>query len=58
MEQERVTLIILISTIVVLVFVIAMVVLFSIFREHKNRLVLENNTLKEKVNKLLSKLDI
>lgn len=58
MEQERVTLIILTSTIIALIFVIAMVVLFSIFRTHKNKLVLENNSLQHKINELLSKLDI
>lgn len=58
MEQERVTYIILISTIVVLVFIIAMIVLFSIYREHKNKLILENNSLKKKVDHVLSKLDI
>lgn len=58
MEQERVIAIILISTIIVLIFVIAMVVLFSVFRTHKNKLVIENNSLQHKINELLAKLDI
>lgn len=47
MEQERVTLIIIISTIVVLVFAIAMIVLFVIFQYLKNRLLLDNKTLRD-----------
>ncbi len=54
MEQESVTLIIIISTIVVLVFAIAMIVLFSIFQHLKNRLLLDNKTLR---NVIKNKLD-
>ena len=55
MEQERVTLIIIISTIVVLVFAIAMIVLFVIFQHLKNRLLLDNKTLRDIIkNKLAS----
>ncbi len=53
MEQERVTVIIIISTIVVLVFAIAMIVLFSIFHHLKNKLLLDNKTLRSVIkNKL------
>jgi len=55
MEQERVTLIIIISTVVVLVFAIAMIVLFSIFQHLKNKLLLDNKTLRDIIkNKLAS----
>ncbi len=47
MEQEGTTLIILISTIVVLVFAIAMIVLFSIFQTIKNGLMLDNESLRD-----------
>ena len=46
MEQERVTNIIIISTIIVLVFTIAMVVLFVIFQHIKNKLLVDNKTLR------------
>ena len=55
MEQERVILIIIISTVVVLVFAIAMIVLFSIFQHLKNKLLLDNKTLRDIIkNKLAS----
>ena len=58
MEQEGTTLIILISTIVVLVFAIAMVVLFSIFQNIKNRLLLDNKSLRDIIKDKLSSFDI
>ena len=54
MEQERITFIIVISTIVVLVFTIAMIVLFMIFQHSKNKLLLDNKTLRTIIkNKVL-----
>tara|TARA_R110002073_G_scaffold40547_5_gene115340 strand:+ start:495531 stop:495704 length:174 start_codon:yes stop_codon:yes gene_type:complete len=50
MEQERVTLIIIITTIVVLVFTIAMVTLFAIFQQEKNKLLVANKGLRDLVN--------
>jgi len=53
MEQERVTLIIIITTIIVLVFTIAMIVLFVIFQHIKNKLLIDNKTLRDIIkNKL------
>ncbi len=53
MEQERVTFIIIITTIIVLVFTIAMIVLFSIFQHLKNKLLIDNKTLRDIIkNKL------
>jgi len=53
MEQERVTLIIIITTIIVLVFTIAMIVLFVIFQHLKNKLLIDNKTLRDIIkNKL------
>lgn len=57
MEQERVTLIILISTIVVLVFAIAMIVLFSIFQYIKNKLLIDNKALRDIIKSKLSSFD-
>jgi len=54
MEQERVTLIIIISTIVVLVFAVAMIVLFSIFQYLKNSLLMDNKTLRNIIKNKLS----
>ncbi len=54
MEQERVTLIIIITTIIVLVFTIAMIVLFSIFHHLKNKLLLDNKTLRTIIKNKLS----
>ena len=54
MEQERVTLIIIISTIVVLVFAVAMIVLFSIFHYLKNKLLIDNKTLRDIIKNKLS----
>ncbi len=54
MEQERVTLIIILSTIVVLVFAIAMIVLFSIFHYLKNKLLIDNKTLRDIIKNKLS----
>ena len=58
MEQERITLMILISTIVVLVFAITMVVLFSIFHNLKNKLLVKNKTLRDIIKNKLSSLNI
>ena len=53
MEQERITIIIIISTVVVLVFTIAMIVLFVIFQHLKNKLLVDNKTLRSIIkNKL------
>ena len=53
MEQERVTLIIIITTIIVMVFTIAMIVVFVIFQHLKNKLLIDNKTLREIIkNKL------
>lgn len=49
MEQEGVTLIIMISTIIVLVFTIAMIALFIIFQRIKNKLLLDNKTLQNSI---------
>jgi len=54
MEQEGVTLIIIISTIVVLVFAISTIVLISVFQHIKNKLLLDNKTLREIIKNKLS----
>ncbi len=54
MEQERVTLIIIITTIIVLVFTIAMIVLFVIFHHMKNKLLIDNKTLRNIIKNKLS----
>jgi len=46
MEPERITLIVIVSTIVVLILVIAVIVLFSVFQSIKNRVLLNNETLR------------
>jgi len=51
MEQERVTLIIVISTIIVLVFTIAMIVFFSVFQHIKNKLLIDNKNLRNNIIK-------
>lgn len=58
MEQERVTLIILISTAVVLIFVIAMIVLFSVFQTIKYKLLKRNKTLFDIIKRKLPALHI
>jgi len=58
MEQERVTLIILISTVVVLVFAVAMIVLFTIFQHLKNKLLIDNKTLRNIIKNKLSSFDV
>jgi len=58
MEQERVTLIIIITTIIVLVFTVAMIVLFSIFQHLKNKLLIDNKTLRDFIKDKLSSFDI
>ncbi len=57
MGQERVTFIILISTIVVLVFTIAMIVLFVVFQQLKNKLLVDNKTLRDIIKDKLSYFD-
>jgi len=52
MEQERI--IILISTLVVLIAVIAMVLLFSVFQYKKNKLLDDNDTLRKVIKNKLS----
>lgn len=54
MEQERVTLIIITTTIIVLVFTIAMIVLFVIFQHIKNKLLIDNKTLRNIIKNKLS----
>ncbi len=58
MEQEGVTLIIILSTIVVLVFTIAMIAFFVIFQHIKNKLLIDNKTLREIIKNKLSSFDI
>jgi len=58
MEQERITLMILVSTIVVLVFTIAMIVLFGIFHNLKNKLLLDNKKLSDIIKNKLTSLNI
>jgi len=58
MEQERVTLIIIISTIIVLVFTIAMIVLFAIFQHMKNKLLIDNKSLRDIIRDKLSYFDV
>jgi len=58
MEQERVTLIIIITTIIVLVFTIAMIVLFVVFQRIKNRLLIDNKSLRAIIKEKLSSFDI
>lgn len=47
MEQEGVTLVIIITTIVVLVFTIAMIVFFIVFQNVKNKLLIDNRNLSD-----------
>ncbi|MEZ4841852.1 MAG: hypothetical protein R2821_10205 [Flavobacteriaceae bacterium] len=58
MEQERVTLIIIISTIVVLVFTIATIVLFSVFQTIKYKLLKNNKKLMDIIKSKLPSLEI
>lgn len=58
MEQERVTLIIVITTIVVLVFTIAMIAFFVIFHNLKNKLLIDNKSLRDIIKDKLSSYDI
>lgn len=58
MEQERVTLIIIITTIIVLVFTIAMIVLFVIFQHLKNKLLIDNKSLRNIIKNKLSSFDV
>ena len=57
MEQERITLIIVLTTIIVLVFTIAMIVLFVIFQNKKNKLLIDNKTLNNIIKDSLSSFD-
>ena len=53
MEQERVTLIIIISTIIVMVFSTAIIVFFIIYQNLKNKLLINNKSLRDIIrNKL------
>lgn len=52
MEQERI--VILVSTLVVLIAVLAMILLFSIFQHKKNKLLEDNDTLRNVIKKKLS----
>ena len=54
MEQERVILIIISTTIVVLVFAIAKIVLFTIFMRKKNKLLADNESLRNIIKNKLS----
>ena len=58
MEQERVTLIIIISTIVVLVFTITTIVLFSVFQTIKYKLLKHNKKLMDIIKSKLPSLEI
>ena len=58
MEQEGVTLIIIISTIVVLVFTIATIVLFSVFQIIKYKLLKHNKKLTDIIKSKLPSLEI
>ncbi|MCB0458408.1 MAG: hypothetical protein KDC74_00085 [Flavobacteriaceae bacterium] len=58
MEQEGVTLIIIISTIVVLVFTIATIVLFSVFQTIKYKLLKNNKKLMDIIKSKLPSLEI
>jgi len=57
MEQERVTFIIIITTIIVLVFSIAMIVLFVVFQNLKNKLLIDNKSLRDVIKDKLSSFD-
>ena len=58
MEQERVTLIILTTTIIVLVLTIAMIALFVVFQHLKNKLLIDNKSLRAIIKEKLSSIDI
>ena len=58
MEQERVTYIIILTTITVLIFAIAMIVLFSVFHQVKNQVLNKNQVLQTIIkNKLKTFID-
>jgi flagellar basal body-associated protein FliL len=57
MEQERITLIIIITTIIVLVFTIAIIVFFVVFQNLKNKLLIDNKTLRAIIKDKLSYFD-
>ena len=57
MEQEGVTLVIIVSTIVVLVCTIAMIVFFIIFQNLKNKLLIDNKSLRDIIKDKLSYFD-
>lgn len=58
MEQERITLIIIITTIIVLIFTIAMILFFVIFQHLKNKLLIDNKTLRDIIKNKLRSFDI
>ena len=57
MEQEGVTLVIVVSTIIVLVSTIAMIVFFVVFQNLKNKLLIDNKTLRDIIKDKLSYFD-
>lgn len=57
MEQEGVTFIIIITTIIVLVLTIGMIVLFAIFQHLKNKLLIDNKNLRSIIKDKLSYFD-
>ena len=57
MEQEGVTLVIVVSTIIVLVSTIAMIVFFVVFQSLKNKLLIDNKTLRDIIKDKLSYFD-
>ena len=58
MEQEGVTLIIIVTSIIVLIFSIAMIVLFIVFQNRKNKLLIDNKTLNNLIKDNISSFDI
>lgn len=58
MEQERITLIVIISTLVIVVFAIAIVVLFAVFQKIKYKLLKNNKLLHDIIRKKLPTLHL
>ena len=58
MVQEGVTLIIVITTIVILVITIAMIVMFMVFQHLKNKLLIDNKSLRQIIKNKLSSFNI
>ena len=57
MEQEGVTFIIILTTIIVLVLTIGMIILFAIFQHLKNKLLIDNKNLRSIIKDKLSYFD-